>query len=72
MIQRTLFGPRREQFDALTDASFVEAAPLALMVVAIIAVGVYPAFLTEMFRSGLEPMVAAINNTVADQLAAGR
>ena len=72
MIQRTLFGLRREQFDNLTDASFVEAAPLALMVVAIIAVGVYPSYLTEMFRSGLEPMVAAINNSVAGQLAAGR
>ena len=72
MIQRTLFGSRREQFDNLSDASFVEALPLVLMVIAIIAVGVYPAFLTEVFSAGLEPMVDVINRTIEGQLAVGR
>ena len=72
MVQLTMFGPRREQFDSLTDASFVEGVPLVLMIIAIVGVGVYPSVLTDVFKSGLEPMVAAINDTINSQLAAGR
>ena len=45
----------------MTDASLVEAAPLALMVICIIGVGIYPALLTDMFETALAPMVQAIN-----------
>ena len=62
MMERTFFGARRERFADLTDASLVEAAPLALMVVCIIGIGVYPALLTDMFDTALEPMVRAIND----------
>jgi len=72
MVQLTMFGPRREQFDSLTDASFVEGVPLVLMIIAIVGVGVYPSVLTDVFESGLEPMVAAINDTINSQLAADR
>lgn len=61
MMERTFFGVRRERFDDLTDASLVEAAPLALMVVTIIGVGVWPSVLTDVFESGLGPMVDALN-----------
>ncbi len=61
MVERTFFGPRRERFADLTDASFVEAVPLALMVVSIIGIGVWPSILTDVFESGLAPMVAALN-----------
>ena len=61
MMERTFFGPRRERFADITDASLVEAAPLALMVICIIGVGVYPALLTDMFDTALGPMVRAIN-----------
>ena len=61
MMERTFFGAPRERFADLTDASLVEAAPLALMVICIIGVGVYPALLTDMFDTALEPMVRAIN-----------
>ncbi len=61
MMERTFFGPPRERFADLTDASLVEAAPLALMVVCIIGVGIYPSLLTDMFDTALEPMVRAIN-----------
>ena len=62
MMERAFFGPRRDRFANLSDASLVEAAPLALMVICIIGVGVYPAILTDMFDSALEPMVRAIND----------
>ena len=61
MMERTFFGARRERFADLTDASLVEAVPLALMVVSIIGVGVYPAILTDVFESGLAPMVSVFN-----------
>ena len=61
MMERTFFGAQRERFADLTDASLVEAAPLALMVVCIIGIGVYPALLTDVFDSALEPMIQAIN-----------
>lgn len=72
MFQRTLFGPRREQFNGLKDASLVESVPLVLMVISIIAVGVYPAFLTEVFQAGLEPMVTVLNDMLAGQVVKGQ
>jgi NADH-quinone oxidoreductase subunit M len=68
MIQRTLFGPGREQFNSLTDASLVEVVPLLLMVISIIVVGVYPVFLTDVFQAGLDPMVAVINDMLANRV----
>ena len=72
MLQRTLFGPPLERFEDLTDASFVEAVPLAILVVSIVAVGVYPSILTDVFNNGLEPMVSAINELVGAEVAVGR
>ena len=65
MIQRTLFGPRPARWDDLTDASLVEMAPVALLVISILAVGIYPAWLTEVFRDGLEPIVNTYNAGLA-------
>ena len=60
MMERAFFGPSRERFDHLPDATLVEVLPLAIMVVAIVGIGVYPSFLTEVFEMGLKPMVAAL------------
>jgi len=61
MIQRTMFGPRPARWDGLTDASLVDAVPVALLVISIFAVGIYPAWLTDIFRDGLEPIVNTYN-----------
>ena len=60
MMERTFFGERRERFADLTDASLVEAIPLAILVISIVGIGVYPALLTDVFQFGLEPMVALL------------
>ena len=60
MMERTFFGEARERFAHLTDASLVEAIPLAVLVITIVGIGVYPALLTDVFRLGLEPMVALL------------
>ncbi|PKB79513.1 MAG: hypothetical protein BZY88_13000 [SAR202 cluster bacterium Io17-Chloro-G9] len=61
MIERSFFGEVRERFADIADASLVEAVPLALLVITIIGVGVYPSLLTDLFRIGLEPMVGLLN-----------
>ena len=61
MIQRTMFGPRPARWDNLTDASLVDAVPVALLVISIVAVGIYPAWLTDVFRDGLEPIISGYN-----------
>ena len=61
MMERTLFGPSRERFASLTDANFVEALPLVLLAVTVIGVGIYPAYLIEVFNLGLDPLVNALN-----------
>ena len=62
MVQRTLFGPRREQFDRLPDATWLETVPLALLVIAIVVVGVFPGFLVNMFEMELESTANAIQS----------
>ena len=64
MMQRTFFGVRRESFNDLPDASLVEALPLGLMLITIIGVGVYPSVLTDVFESGLNPMVDVLNGVI--------
>jgi len=60
MMERAFFGVRRERFAQVTDASLVEATPLVLLVITIVGIGVYPSLLTDVFQSGLEPIVALI------------
>ena len=66
MMQRTLFGPDLPRFSTLSDASLVEAVPLVLLIISIVVVGVYPAILTTVFESGLNPMVEVMNGLTND------
>ena len=61
MMERAFFGERRARFAQMTDASLVEALPLALLVITIVGIGVYPSILTDVFESGLRPIVAILN-----------
>jgi NADH:ubiquinone oxidoreductase subunit 4 (subunit M) len=40
----------------------MEMIPVAVLIVAIIAVGVYPAFISDIFTIGLEPLVESLGN----------
>ena len=57
MIQRVFFGPSLERYARVGDATIVEAIPLAVLVVAIVVVGVYPAILTDTFNAGIAPIL---------------
>ncbi|MCZ6536109.1 MAG: NADH-quinone oxidoreductase subunit M [Chloroflexi bacterium] len=61
MVERVLFGPQRDRFAHITDSSIIEAVPLVLLVISIVVVGVYPAFLTDVFKAGIEPIVAMMS-----------
>ena len=66
MIQRAFFGPRPARWDHLTDASWYDAVPVVLLVISILAVGIYPAWLTAVFSAGLEPIVNGYNAGLVD------
>ena len=52
MVQRTMFGPAKERFGSVRDATVAEMAPIFVLVVAVIGVGVYPAFVSDVFAGG--------------------
>ncbi len=70
MIERVFFGAPRERFAQITDVSVIEAVPLALLVVSIVVVGVYPAFITDVLDVGIEPIVNAGTKLVTPVLEA--
>jgi len=55
-LQRTFYGPPLEKYDHVPDASNWEKVPIFALVVAIMMVGVYPAFLTDVIKGGIEPI----------------
>ena len=57
MVQRTMFGSRPERFDDMSDATPLEMVPVAVLVIAIMVVGIYPAFITDVFAEGVEQMM---------------
>ena len=60
MIQRSVFGPVNKKHSALTDATFVEAIPIAILVVSIIGVGIYPSLISDMLADGITPIINAV------------
>lgn len=56
-LQRSLFGPPRERWAHLTDVSAVEAVAPVLLMAAILAVGLYPALLSDVFTSGVNDLL---------------
>ena len=64
MIQRSMFGPATERFKDIRDGTIAEMVPVAALVIAILAVGIYPAFLIDVFAVGLEPIAQSLEQAV--------
>ena len=60
MLQRALFGPARERFAHVGQSKLVERIPMALLVISIVVVGVYPSILTDVFDAGLLPITTVL------------
>ena len=62
MIQRVMFGPRNSRLDDLTDASPLEMIPVAALIIAIMVVGIFPATVTDVFSTGIGPIVESLQS----------
>ena len=67
-MQRVMFGPLKQRFEDIGDVKGMQYAPIALLVIAIIAVGVYPAFISDVFASGVEPIARSIESVAQARL----
>jgi NADH-quinone oxidoreductase subunit M len=60
MLQQTFFGPVKEKFDGVKDADGLEKFYMFVLVAVIMAVGLYPAFLTDVFKLGVTPIARLV------------
>ncbi len=60
MLQRTFFGPVKEEFNAVKDADGLEKFYMFILIAVIMLVGIYPAILTDVFKLGITPIVKLI------------
>jgi NADH-quinone oxidoreductase subunit M len=60
MIQRAFYGPIKEQYDGVADADAIDKTYMIAFVVLIMAVGIYPAFVTDTIQHGISPIVRLV------------
>ena len=60
MLERSLFGPAKERFSQIKDASLVECISLVILVITILGIGIYPAIIVDVFESGIDPITVLI------------
>ncbi|MDD4860144.1 MAG: NADH-quinone oxidoreductase subunit M [Dehalococcoidales bacterium] len=57
MLQRAFYGPPKDEFHHVHDADNLEKFYMFILIAVIIAVGVYPAVLTDMIKLGVAPIL---------------
>jgi NADH-quinone oxidoreductase subunit M len=61
MLQRILMGPPMERWNSLKDATaWWEQLPVYALTLAIIAVGVYPRWIVDVFTMGITPIAGRL------------
>ncbi len=65
MIQRVMLGPLNQRFATLEDAKPIELLPIAALIIAIMVVGIFPAVLTDVFASGVDPIIESLRLDIA-------
>jgi len=68
MIQRAMFGPENQHLNNVSDATVMEMVPVAVMVAAIMVVGIYPAIIADVFTTGIQPIVDSLQIAVTASL----
>lgn len=61
VIQLTFFGPRKEEWDHLTDARGVEMVPIVVLCGVLILFGLFPSPLIDLIDLGVTPLVDKIS-----------
>jgi NADH-quinone oxidoreductase subunit M len=60
-LTKMLYGPLQDPHHAeLTDATFVERVPLAILIFFLAFAGMYPAWMIKLISSSLAPVVARV------------
>jgi len=62
MVQRVLFGPKIERWANLSDANRWDLVPVVLLAATIFVFGIYPAFITDVFAIGVEPIANSVSS----------
>jgi NADH-quinone oxidoreductase subunit M len=57
MIQRVFYGPVLEQYNGVHDADVLERVYMFAFVAVIMLVGIYPAILTDIIKTGVVPVI---------------
>lgn len=60
MVQRVMLGPLNPRFAELRDATPLELVPIAALIIAIMVVGIFPGTITDVFATGVEPIVESL------------
>jgi len=60
MLQRTFYGPVKEEYNNVADADRLEKVYMVAFVALIMLVGIYPAILTDMIKLGVSPITGLI------------
>jgi len=60
MVQRVMLGPLNPRFAELKDATPLELVPIAALIIAIMVVGIFPSMLTDVFSTGITPIVESL------------
>ena len=60
MLQQAFFGPVKEKFNGVKDADGLEKFYTFVLIAVIMAVGIYPAFLTDVFKLGITPIARLV------------
>jgi len=57
MLQRVFYGPVLERYNGVHDADIVERVYMFAFVAVIMLVGIYPAILTDVIKTGIMPII---------------
>lgn len=60
MLKRVFYGPPKEQYDGVPDADRREKIYTFALVALIMLIGIYPAVLTDVIKTGVSPILAAL------------
>ncbi|MBU7005440.1 complex I subunit 4 family protein [Phosphitispora fastidiosa] len=60
MVANVLFGPRKEEWDHVEDIKGSYWIPVVVLIVFIVAFGVFPSLLMDMVDSGVQPIAAKL------------
>jgi NADH-quinone oxidoreductase subunit M len=60
MLQRVFYGPPKAQYDGVPDADRLEKVYIFSLAAVIMLIGIYPAILTDIIKTGILPLVSSL------------